>query len=124
MSLQVHAVVQKSEHINDLAFGLATNTEHDEVPAFAPVAGDMQCPDAAADFRTLLDTDDRGPGTEGAQRGRKCAGINAPLRRTEVFDRPAQNFTVIRGSGSRQTNRPEARLHYAPITPEASVAKC
>ena len=124
MPLKVHAVVQESEHINDLAPLIAASTEHDEVPAFAPVAGDMQRPDTAADFRPILDTDDRGPRTQGLQRGPKCAGVSAGLRRTEVLDRPAQNLTVIRRGGSRQANHPERRFHYAPITAEASVAKC
>ncbi len=62
MSLQVHAVMQQSEHINHIAPLDTANAEHDEVSALAPVSSNMERIDVVADFVALLDPDYRGAG--------------------------------------------------------------
>jgi len=58
MPFQIRAVMQEAKHV-DLVFLLgATHLEHDEVPAFASVASNVERPDVAADFGALLDTKD------------------------------------------------------------------
>ncbi len=64
MSFQVHAVMQQSEYINHVAPLNATDAEHDEVSPLTPVSRHMECPDVIADFRSLLDPDDRGASAE------------------------------------------------------------
>ena len=62
MALQIHAVMQESEHVDDVALLNASNTEHDEVSALASISGNMKRPDIDADFRPLLGTNNRGAG--------------------------------------------------------------
>lgn len=55
MSLQIHAVMQEAKYI-DMVFSVdAHYPEHDEVAAFASVAGNVERPHIAADFGALLD---------------------------------------------------------------------
>lgn len=63
MSLQFHAVMEQSKYINHVAPLNATDAEHDKVSALAPISRHMECPDIVADFRPLLDPDDRGAST-------------------------------------------------------------
>lgn len=55
MSLQIHAVMQEAKHVDLVLPVAAIYPEHDEVPAFASVAGNVKRPHIAADFGALLD---------------------------------------------------------------------
>lgn len=52
--LQVHAVMQQAEHINDVVRFDFVDAEQDEMTALAPVSRNMKRPDIVVDFRPLL----------------------------------------------------------------------
>lgn len=62
MSLQIHAVMQHSEHIDYIAALNVADAENDEVAPLAPVSGNMERPDVVADFGPLLDPGERRAG--------------------------------------------------------------
>ena len=62
MPFQIHAVMQQSEHINDIALLTAAAAEHDEMSALAPASSDLVRMDIVADFRVFLHPNDGGAG--------------------------------------------------------------
>ncbi len=59
VSLQVHAAMQETQHINDVLLSQTADPEHNEVSAPVPVSGNMKRPNIGADFAALFDADDR-----------------------------------------------------------------
>lgn len=60
MPHQVHAVMQKTKHVNHMAIAGASHPKQNKMPPIAPIAPitrDMKRPDVATDFWPLLDSD-------------------------------------------------------------------
>ena len=64
MSLQVHAVMEQSEHIDQVCTLTAGHAEHDDVSALAPIARHMERMYVVAYFRAPLDPNDRRAGIQ------------------------------------------------------------
>lgn len=52
--------MQEAKDVNDVLPLHTGNPEHDEMPALAPVSGNVERLDIGADFRALPDADNRG----------------------------------------------------------------
>ena len=69
MTLQIHAVMQYPQHINDVPPLKTVDSKHEEVSSFTSFSSDMKGPDICADIAALFNADDGGAGAQFYQRG-------------------------------------------------------
>lgn len=62
MPLQIHVLMQETKDIDDVLPLNTGNPEYDEVPALAPVSGNVKRSETGANLRALPDPDDGGAG--------------------------------------------------------------
>jgi len=61
--------MQQSEYIDHISALNDADPKHDEMPALAPVSGNMESSDGVADVRSLSDPYDGGAGAQSFQCG-------------------------------------------------------